>query len=165
MWYNSGMKKLLAFLPLFLTGCALFDGIRYPMPDAAYNVAKGDKVAHFKMTDESIEGAYSRFYRLYDVLSDRFGEVKIGRRKEGQKFFSPDLFARWKQTDEHLGVDLYVEDWSKHPDPRMRDGGIILDVYMRDFRKQDAKTKERLRKHYGEEGMKKHLDKSGNLLY
>ena len=158
------MKKLLVFLPLVLTGCALYDGIRYPMPDAAYEVAKGDKVAHFKMNDESIEGAYSRFNRLYDVLSDRFGAVKIGRRKEGQKFFSPDLFARWKQTDEHLGVDLYVEDWSKHPDPRMRDGGIILDIYMRDFRKQDAQTKARLIKQYGKEGAKKHLDKDGNLL-
>ena len=158
------MKKLLMLLPLFLTGCALIDGIRYPMPDAAYEVAKGNKVAHFKMKDESIEGAYSRFYRLYDILSERFGPVKIGRRKEGQKHFSPDLFARWEQTDDHLGVDLYVEDWSKHPNPRMRDGGIILDIYMRDFRAQDAKTKERLRKLYGEEGMKKHLDKDGNLL-
>ncbi len=158
------MKKLLVLLPLFLAGCALLDGIRYPMPDAAYEVAKGDKVAHFKMKDESIEGAYSRFYRLYDVLSDRFGKVEIRRRKEGKKFFSPDLSARWKQTDDHLGVDLYVEDWSKHPDPHIRNDDIILDIYMRDFRRQDAQTKVRLIKQYGKEGAKKHLDKDGNLL-
>ena len=159
------MKKLLVLLPLILTGCALYDCVWHPVPEAAYKVARGNKVAHFKMKADSLTGAYARFDELYDILSERFGPVKIGRRKEGQKHFSPDLFARWEQTDDHLGVDLYVEDWSKHPDPRMRDGGIILDIYMRDFRAQDARTKAMLRKLYGEEGMKKHLDKDGNLLY
>ncbi len=158
------MKKLLAFLPLFLGGCALYDCVWHPVPDAAYAVARGNKVASYKMKVDSLTGAYARFDKLFDVLSERFGPVEIGRRKESQKFFSPDLFARWEQTDEHLGVDLYVEDWSKHPDPRMRDGGIILDIYMRDFRKQDAQTKARLIKQYGKEGTKKHLDKDGNLL-
>lgn len=158
------MKKLLVLLPLFLSGCALYERIKYPMPDAAYEVACGNKVASFKMNNDSIEGAYSRFDRLYEVLSERFGPVEIGRRKEGQKFFTPDLFARWEQTDDHLGVDLYVEDWRKHPDPRMREYGIVFDIYMRDFREQDRQTKARLIKQYGEEGAKKFLDKNGNLL-
>ena len=164
MWYNLVMRKLLFVLPLFLSGCAVYDCVWHPVPDAAYDVARGNRVAAYKMKVDSLTGAYARFDSLYDVLSERFGPVKIGRRKEGQTWFSPDLFARWDQTDDHLGVDLYVEDWSKHPDPSMRCDDIILDIYMRDFRAQDAKTKERLRKLYGEEGMKEHLDKDGNLL-
>lgn len=158
------MKKLLVLLPLFLSGCALYEGIKYPMPDAAYEVARGNKVASFKMNDDSIEGAYSRFDRLYEIVSERFGPVKIGRWKDGQKFFTPDLFARWEQTDDHLGVDLYVEDWRKHPNPRLRGGGIVLDIYMRDTREQHRQTKAWLIKRYGEEGAKKFLDKDGNLL-
>ena len=46
-----------------------------------------------------------------------------------------------------------------------RNDDISLDIYMRDFRAQDARTKAMLRKLYGEEGMKKHLDKDGTLLY
>lgn len=134
------------------------------MPDAACEVARGNKVARFKMNDDSIEGAYSRFGRLYEILSERFGPVEIGRWKDGRECFTPDLFARWKQTDDHLGVDLYVEDWRKHPDPSLRGYGIVLDIYMRDFREQDRKTKARLIKYYGEEGAKKFLDKDGNLL-
>ena len=107
---------------------------KYPIPDTACEIARGDRVASFKMRNESLEGACSRFDRLYGILSDRFGPVKISRRREGQQWFSPDLFARLKQTDDHLGVDLYVEGWSKHPDPHMRRGGIILNIYMRDLR-------------------------------
>lgn len=134
------------------------------MPDAAYEVARGNKVASFKMNNDSIEGAYSRFDRLYEVLSERFGPVEIGRRREDQKVFSPDLFARWEQTDDHLGVDLYVEDWRKHTNPDLRVYGIVLDIYMRDTWEQHRKTKAMLIKWYGEEGAKKFLDKDGNLL-
>ena len=158
------MKKLLVVLPLFLSGCALYDCVWHPVPDAAYAVARGNKVAAHKIKVDSLTGAYARFDELYAVLSERFGPVKIGRWREGQKVFSPDLFARWEQTDDHLGVDLYVEDWRKHPDPHIRNDDIILDIYMRDFSKQDAQTKASLIKQYGKEGAKKHLDKNGNLL-
>ena len=158
------MRRLLLVLPLVLSGCAVYDCVWHPVPDAAYDVARGNRVAHFKMKADSLTGACARFDKLYEVLSERFGPVKIVRRKEGQKWFSPDLSARWKQTDDHLGVDLYVEDWSKQPDPRMRSDDIILDIYMRDFRERDRKTKARLIKRLGNEGAKKHLDKDGNLL-
>ena len=116
------------------------------------------------MKVDSLEEAYFRFDQLYDVVSDRFGPIKISGRREGQKFFSPDRFCRWPQTDDHLGVDLYVENWFVHPDPVVRSCGIIVDIDMRDFRAQDRATKAELIKRYGEEGAKKYLDKDGNLL-
>ena len=158
------MKRLIALLPLLLSGCAMYDCIWHPVPDAAYEVARGNKVAHFKMNADSLTGAYARFDKLYDVVSERFGPVKIERPAEGSKVFSPDLFCRWPQTDEHLAVDLYVEDWRKHGDPSFWQYGIVVDIYMRDFRKQDRRTKARLIKSLGKEGAKKHLDKDGNLL-
>lgn len=158
------MKKLFVFLPLFLSGCALFNFQKYPVPDAAVEVANGDKVAHWKMNAKTIEEAYAWFDQLYDVVSDRFGPIKIAKPREGQKHFSPDLFCRWPQTDDHLGVDLYVENWRRHPEPSLRGYGIVVDIYMRDFRAQDRQTKADLIKRYGEEGAKKFLDKNGNLL-
>ena len=159
------MKKLLTLLlPQFLSGCAVYYWAFDPVPEKAYAVARGDKVAKFKMRFDDVSNAYVCFDRLYDVLSDRFGPIEIRRRKESAKFFSPERFCRWPQTDEHLGVDLYVEDWTKHNDPRFWSGGIVLDIYMRDFRKQDRETKARLIKRYGEEGAKKHLDTNGDLL-
>lgn len=158
------MNKLMLFLPLLLSGCAVYDWAWHPVPDAAYAVARGNRVAHCKMKVDSLTGAYARFERLYDVVSERFGPTKIARRKEGAKVFSPDLFCRWEQTDEHLAVDLYVEDWRKHDDPSFWEYGIVVDICMRDFRKQDAQTKARLIREFGKEGARKHLDKDGNLL-
>ena len=163
--YNQGMRVMLILLPFLLGGCALCDCVWNPVPDEAYVIARSEVPGECEIRAYSMVGARARFKRLYAVLHERFGEPNVHRvRPDDSRYFRPKVFCRWEQTDDHLGADLYYENWNRHNDPELRKDKIDVFVSIRDFHAERERNERIILKWFGEEILKDCLKKDGNFV-